>query len=93
MLDVVAVVGYPIGGTVVVSHIEVLSYVHGSIELLGVQIDATINVGNSGGPAFNGKGQCVGIAFQSLKHKDTKNIGYVIPTPVMSIQREYTGQP
>ncbi len=61
---------YPIGGdsqsvtSGVVSRIEVTSYVHGSSELLGMQIDAAINSGNSGGPAFNGKGECVGIAFQ-----------------------------
>ena len=48
------------------------------------QIDATINVGNSVGPAFNDKGQCVGIAFQSLKHEDAENIGYVIPTLVIT---------
>lgn len=47
------------------------------------QIDAAINSGNSGGPAFNDKGKCVGIAFQSLKHEDAENIGYVIPTPVI----------
>jgi hypothetical protein len=26
----------------------------------------------------------VGIAFQSLKHEDVENIGYVIPTPVIT---------
>ncbi|CAA2989094.1 protease Do-like 9 [Olea europaea subsp. europaea] len=87
--DAVTVVGYPIGGDTisvtsgVVSRIEILSYVHGSTELLGLQIDAAINSGNSGGPAFNDKGNCVGIAFQSLKHDDAENIGYVIPTPVI----------
>ncbi|XP_057806277.1 protease Do-like 9 [Salvia miltiorrhiza] len=87
--DAVTVVGYPIGGDTisvtsgVVSRIEILSYVHGSTELLGLQIDAAINSGNSGGPAFNDKGTCVGIAFQSLKHEDVENIGYVIPTPVI----------
>ena len=61
---------YPIGGdsqsvtSGVVSRIEVTAYVHGSSELLGMQIDAAINSGNSGGPAFNGAGECVGIAFQ-----------------------------
>ncbi|KAI5329862.1 hypothetical protein L3X38_029259 [Prunus dulcis] len=87
--DSVTVVGYPIGGDTisvtsgVVSRIEILSYVHGSTELLGLQIDAAINSGNSGGPAFNDRGNCVGIAFQSLKHEDAENIGYVIPTPVI----------
>nr|ACN34848.1 unknown [Zea mays] len=88
--DAVTVVGYPIGGDTisvtsgVVSRIEMLLYVHGSIELLGLQIDAAINSGNSGGPAFNDRGKCVGIAFQSLKHEDAENIGYVIPTPVIT---------
>ncbi|KAM3194057.1 hypothetical protein ACQJBY_070614 [Aegilops geniculata] len=104
--DAVTVVGYPIGGDTisvtsgVVSRIEILSYVHGSTELLGLQIDAAINSGNSGGPAFNDQGKCVGIAFQSLKHEDAENIGYVIPTPVIKhfIQDyeksgEYTGFP
>ncbi|KAL0385047.1 UNVERIFIED_CONTAM: Protease Do-like 9 [Sesamum radiatum] len=87
--DAVTVVGYPIGGDTisvtsgVVSRIEILSYVHGSTELLGLQIDAAVNAGNSGGPAFNDRGICVGIAFQSIKHEDVENIGYVIPTPVI----------
>ncbi|CAL9078576.1 unnamed protein product [Musa textilis] len=104
--DAVTVVGYPIGGDTisvtsgVVSRMEILSYVHGSTELLGLQIDAAINSGNSGGPAFNDKGKCVGIAFQSLKHEDVENIGYVIPTPVImhfindyEKSGEYTGFP
>ncbi|OEL20967.1 Protease Do-like 9 [Dichanthelium oligosanthes] len=104
--DAVTVVGYPIGGDTisvtsgVVSRIEILSYVHGSTELLGLQIDAAINSGNSGGPAFNDRGKCVGIAFQSLKHEDAENIGYVIPTPVITHfikdyekSGEYTGFP
>ena len=62
---------------------QVTAYAHGSSELLGVQIDAAINAGNSGGPAFNEDGECVGIAFQSLKDGDAENIGYIIPTPVI----------
>jgi S1-C subfamily serine protease len=54
------------------------------VYLGGCQIDAAINAGNSGGPAFNDRGECVGIAFQSLKHDDAENIGYVIPTPVIN---------
>ena len=47
----VTVIGFPIGGDTmsvtsgVVSRIEVTSYVHGSSELLGIQIDAAINSG------------------------------------------------
>jgi S1-C subfamily serine protease len=54
-----------------------------NLDITHEQIDAAINSGNSGGPAFNDKGKCVGIAFQSLKHEDAENIGYVIPTPVI----------
>ena len=84
--DMVTVVGYPVGGDNqsvtqgVVSRIEMSEYVHGASELLAIQIDAAINSGNSGGPAFNSAGLCVGIAFQSLKDGDSENIGYVIPS-------------
>lgn len=87
--DQVAVVGYPIGGDTIsitsgiVSRVEVTSYTHGASELLAIQIDAAINSGNSGGPVFNSRGQCCGIAFQSLVGDDAENIGYVIPPPVI----------
>jgi S1-C subfamily serine protease len=61
----------------------VTQYSHGSIDLLGIQIDAAINGGNSGGPVFNKRGQCCGIAFQGLSGSDVENVGYVIPTPVV----------
>lgn len=55
------------------------AYVHGSAELLGVQIDAAINSGNSGGPVFNDQDECVGVAFQSMKQDDAENIGCGFP--------------
>ncbi|KAL8548518.1 hypothetical protein ACS0TY_007716 [Phlomoides rotata] len=104
--DSVTVVGYPLGGETisvskgVVSRIEVTSYAHGSSELLGIQIDAAINPGNSGGPAFNDKGECIGVAFQVYRSDDVENIGYVIPSTVVSHfledykrNEKYTGFP
>jgi S1-C subfamily serine protease len=104
--DSVTVVGYPLGGDTisvtkgVVSRIEVTSYAHGSSDLLGIQIDAAINPGNSGGPAFNDQGECIGVAFQVYRSEETENIGYVIPTTVVShfltdYERngKYTGYP
>ncbi|KAF4349303.1 hypothetical protein F8388_007117 [Cannabis sativa] len=88
--DAVTVVGYPLGGDTisvtkgVVSRIEVTSYAHGSSDLLGIQIDAAINPGNSGGPAFNDQGECIGVAFQVYRSEEAENIGYVIPTTVVS---------
>ncbi|CAN1354319.1 Protease Do-like 2, chloroplastic [Linum perenne] len=102
--DSVTVVGYPFGGDTisvtkgVVSRIEVTSY--GSSELLAIQIDAAINPGNSGGPAFNDHGECIGIAFQVYRAEEAENIGYVIPTMVVSHflsdyerNQKYTGFP
>ncbi|XP_024032027.1 protease Do-like 2, chloroplastic isoform X3 [Morus notabilis] len=104
--DSVTVVGYPLGGDTisvtkgVVSRIEVTSYAHGSSDLLGIQIDAAINPGNSGGPAFNDQGECIGVAFQVYRSEEAENIGYVIPTTVVSHflndyerNKKYTGFP
>ncbi|CAI0446092.1 unnamed protein product [Linum tenue] len=104
--ETVTVVGYPLGGDTisvtkgVVSRIEVTSYAHGSSDLLGIQIDAAINPGNSGGPAFNDRGECIGVAFQVYRSEEAENIGYVIPTTVVTHflsdyerNQKYTGFP
>lgn len=84
--DRVAVCGYPIGGDRlsvtegIVSRIEVLSYAQSQRPLLGIQIDAAINAGNSGGPVFMGD-RLVGVAFQALE--EGQNIAYAIAPPVV----------
>lgn len=56
---------------------------HSCCILLVPKIDAAINSGNSGGPAFNSHGECIGVAFQSMRADEAENIGYVVPTPVI----------
>ena len=82
----VTVVGFPLGGdnisvtSGVISRMDYLDYVHGSEKLLAIQIDAAINAGNSGGPAFHAE-RVVGVAFQALD--EGENIGYIIPLEVV----------
>lgn len=84
--DKVSVLGFPVGGEEisvtegVVSRIEVQRYTHSQRRLLAVTVDAAINNGNSGGPAFIGQ-KMVGIAFQSLV--DAENIGELVPMPLV----------
>ena len=92
----VTVRGYPLGGTGlsvtegVVSRIETKNYRLGVTSrmlpgtLLVIQIDAAINGGNSGGPAFDASDRVVGVAFQGIG--SAQNIGYLIPA---SLARMY----
>lgn len=49
-----------------------------------IQVDAAINPGNSGGPVFAANGLIIGMATSKLTGDDTDNIGFVIPTNVIS---------
>ena len=86
--DKVSVLGFPVGGEEisvtegVVSRIEVQRYTHSQRRLLAVTVDAAINNGNSGGPAFI-DGHMVGVAFQSLV--DAENIGELVPMPLVRL--------
>ena len=86
--DDVLAIGYPIGGEDIsftrgiVSRIEDISYSHGWKTLLGIQVDAAINSGNSGGPVLDmNTGKIVGIAFQG--DKEGESLGYVIPPEII----------
>lgn len=85
--DEVVVYGYPMGGDElsttkgIVSRIEHITYSHSNMDHLAIQIDAPVNSGNSGGPAFDKKGRMVGIAIQAMSSAD--GIGYLVPAEVI----------
>jgi S1-C subfamily serine protease len=84
--DNVTVYGFPKGGDKlsitegVVSRVEHTRYTHSSAYLLTCQIDAAINLGNSGGPVIKDD-KIVGVAFQA---GSGQNIGYMVPAPIIS---------
>jgi len=67
--SVVLMAGFPIGGEQisitegVISRIEGQPYFHSYRELLAITMDAAINAGSSGGPAFNTSGELVGVSY------------------------------
>eukprot|EP00929_Paragymnodinium_shiwhaense_P071347 TRINITY_DN36283_c0_g1_i1.p1 TRINITY_DN36283_c0_g1~~TRINITY_DN36283_c0_g1_i1.p1 ORF type:complete len:583 (-),score=149.04 TRINITY_DN36283_c0_g1_i1:220-1968(-) len=79
----------------VVSRIDAQLYVHSSAcgvvpesqnspgNLLLLQIDAAINLGNSGGPTFDAEGKVVGVASSGMSK--AQNVGYIIPVRVVNL--------
>jgi len=86
LLDGVVVYGFPKGGEGlsvtkgIVSRIEITKYVHSRLQFLGLQIDAAINSGNSGGPVIMDS-KIIGVAMQTMEKAE--NIGYIIPVPII----------
>jgi S1-C subfamily serine protease len=82
----VLVVGYPVGGENmsytqgIVTRIEPSVYAHSMKNLLAMQVDANVNPGNSGGPAFAADRTVLGVAFQAQKEN---NIYQIIPVPII----------
>ncbi len=83
----VTVLGYPIGGEVmsttagVVSRVEHGRYWNGH-HGLQIQVDAAINGGNSGGPAFTDD-RCIGMSMASYDDSKADGIAYLIPALVI----------
>lgn len=88
--DNVTLLGYPMGGETLsttkgtISRIEPHNYVWSQERMLAIQIDASINSGNSGGAALNDDGAIVGIAMQSYAKSQADNIGYIIPSMIVN---------
>ena len=84
--DDVLVYGFPVGGDMlsvtkgIISRIEHQQYVHSSLDLLRVQLDAAINPGNSGGPVIKDT-EIVGVVMQGVP--GLQNTGYMVPAPVI----------
>jgi S1-C subfamily serine protease len=83
----VSLYGYPIGGYKIsitqgiVSRIEYQTYAHSGLTFQAIQVDASINAGSTGSPAFV-DGKVIGIVSEAapeIAETETENIGYVIP--------------
>lgn len=81
----VVVMGYPLGGeqlsttSGVISRIEWSDIGMSSEPGMRVQVDAAINFGNSGGPAFV-DGKVAGLAFSGMDNSMADNIAYLLAT-------------
>ena len=81
----VTVMGYPMGGEAlsttsgVISRIEWAEIGRGEEDGMRVQVDAAINFGNSGGPAFV-DGKVAGLAFSGMDNAVSDNISYLLAT-------------
>lgn len=81
----VTVMGYPLGGDAlsttsgVISRTEWADIGNRGEEGMRVQVDAAVNHGNSGGPAFV-DGVIAGLAFSGIDSAEADNISYLIAT-------------
>jgi S1-C subfamily serine protease len=81
----VVVMGYPLGGeqlsttSGVISRIEWAEIGQSREPGMRVQVDAAINFGNSGGPAFV-DGKVAGLAFSGMDNSMADNIAYLLAT-------------
>ena len=78
----VFIYGYPGGGNHlsvtrgIISRIEYRAYKNSDLRYQSIQVDAAINVGDSGGPALV-DGKVIGVVAET--DKDYENTGYLVP--------------
>lgn len=80
----IIVIGYPLGvldNTVTNGYLSAVNTVLpiSGIEMNLLQIDATVNPGNSGGGLFNRNGELIGIVNAKIVGENAEGIGFAIP--------------
>ena len=80
----VAIIGHPLGQLTYSISKGIISSINRSITIEGIkmdlyQIDAPVNGGNSGGPAFNENGQVIGIVNSKYASSSIEGLGFIIP--------------
>lgn len=80
----IAIIGHPLGQLTYSIAKGIISSTERSINVDGVmmdlfQIDAAVNSGNSGGPAFNENGQVIGIVNAKYASSTIEGLGFIIP--------------
>ena len=80
----IAIIGHPLGQLTYSISKGIVSSTDRRINVEGVmmdlyQIDAAVNGGNSGGPAFNENGQVIGIVNAKYASSTIEGLGFIIP--------------
>lgn len=73
----VMLMGYPLGQESLKSTVGVVSGIEHVNNRQHIQMDAPMNPGNSGGPAFNSDGEVIGINTGAIF--EAQNVAYMIP--------------
>jgi S1-C subfamily serine protease len=83
LAEPIRVVGYPLtdmlGESIKVSSGEVSGVIDRKSNKM-LQIDATVNPGNSGGPVVDSRGRVVGVASALLAGSDIASMGFAVPS-------------
>lgn len=83
LAEEIRAVGFPLSDVLGESIKVTRGEVSGKIERKGqqlLQIDASVNPGNSGGPVVDGRGNVVGITHAMMTREDISDIGLAIPS-------------